>query len=73
MVFRQKPGLRIVGDDHAKRARSGKVDTGFAKPIVLKLKYVQQQSGRWAGQGARDCREDGRHPKDEDHGRIAGR
>jgi hypothetical protein len=34
---------------------------------------VQQQSGRWAGQGAHDCREDGRHPKYEDHGRIAGR
>jgi hypothetical protein len=34
---------------------------------------VQQQSGRWTGQDARDCREDGRHPKYEDHGRIAGR
>jgi hypothetical protein len=34
---------------------------------------VQQQSGRWAGQDARDYREDGRHPKYKDHGRIAGR
>jgi hypothetical protein len=34
---------------------------------------VQQQSGRWTGQDARDDREDGRHPKYEDHGRIAGR
>jgi len=37
------------------------------------LDNVQQQSGRWTGQGARDCREDGRHPRYEDHGRIAGR
>ena len=42
-------------------------------PERIMLDNVQQQSGRWAGQGARDCREDGRHPKDEDHGRIAGR
>jgi hypothetical protein len=34
---------------------------------------VQQQSGRWTGQDARDYREDGRHPKYKDHGRIAGR
>jgi hypothetical protein len=33
---------------------------------------VQQQSGRWTGQDARDYREDGRHPKYKDHGRIAG-
>jgi len=42
-------------------------------PIRIMLDNVQQQSGRWTGQGARDCREDGRHPKDKDHGRIAGR
>jgi hypothetical protein len=34
---------------------------------------VQQQSGRWTGQDARDYREDARHPKSKDHGRIAGR
>jgi hypothetical protein len=40
---------------------------------TIMRKIVQQQSGRWAGQDARDYREDGRHPKYEDHGRIAGR
>jgi hypothetical protein len=53
----------LFGDDHAQGHH----------PERIMLDNVQQQSGRWAGQGARDCREDGRHPKYEDHGRIAGR
>jgi hypothetical protein len=62
MIFRTS-GLRIFGDDHVQEHH----------PERIMLDNVQQQSGRWAGQGARDCREDGRHPKYEDHGRIAGR
>jgi len=35
---------------------------------------VQQQSGGWAKRAsARMTRKDGRHPKFENHGRIAGR
>jgi len=40
---------------------------------TIMRKNVQQQSGRRTGQDARDYREDGRHPKYKDHGRIAGR
>jgi hypothetical protein len=44
-----------------------------AENIMLDLN-VQQQSGRWTQRaGARDLkRRDGRHPKTENHGRIAG-
>jgi hypothetical protein len=62
MIFRTI-GLRIFGDGHAQEHH----------PERIMLDNVQQQSGRWTGQDARDCREDGRHPKYEDHGRIAGR
>ena len=35
---------------------------------------AQQQSGRWTHRAsARDNDKDGRHPKDDNHGRIAGR
>ena len=36
-------------------------------------KNVQQQSGRWAGQDARDYRGDGRKPKYKANGKIRGR
>jgi hypothetical protein len=53
----------LFGDDHAQEHH----------PERIMLDNVQQQSGRWTGQDARDCREDGRHPEYKDHGRIAGR
>jgi hypothetical protein len=62
MIFR-KTDSELFGDDHAQEHH----------PIRIMLDNVQQQSGRWTGQGARDCREDGRHPEYKDHGRIAGR
>jgi hypothetical protein len=72
MIFRQ---LMRTFDFRKTIMRKGMIRKSgyrFSGKIMPNLK-VQQQSGRWTGQGAQDYRKDGRHPKFKDHGRIAGR
>jgi len=51
-----------------------KVDIGFSEAIMLKRTTSSSNSAAGRdGHGARDCTKDGRHPKHQNHGRIAGR
>jgi len=52
----------------------GKVEIGFSGTIMLKRKASSSNSAAGRdGHGARDYSKDGRHPKHQNHGRIAGR
>jgi len=51
-----------------------KVDIGFSEAIMLKRTTSSSNSAAGRdGHGARDYTKDGRHPKHQNHGRIAGR
>jgi hypothetical protein len=58
---------------HAREHDPENRNTGFPITIMLRLKSSSNPAAGPNGQGARDLRRDGRHPKTENHGRIAGR
>jgi hypothetical protein len=80
MIFGSPSGFRR--DHHAQEHDPEKVCPAvsrggfdFPKEIMFKSDTPSSNpaAGRNNGQGARDDRKDGRHPKDNNHGRIAGR